>query len=1117
MYKNYTKKTGIPPGYVHKILLIMRLTTVLLIATFIQVSANSFAQKITVHRNNSTLDYVINDIRSQTGYDFIYKLDLLKKGKRVTVNMNNAELQDVLNFCFKDQPFTYVLENKVVIVKEKETSFLEHIAAVFKGDSTINVRGRVLTEEGNPFPGATVSLLSKDAGGFTGHTDQSGTFRFSALKGDMLSISCVGFETRKIKISKAEVGDIKLRPRVDSLNEIKIVIGYGTTTETLNTGNVSVVTSEDISKQPVSNVLQALQGMVPGLEVIQTNGFASAPFDVKIRGQNSMAKQGDRGMNTISEPLYIIDGVPVISGAVAQQNVGINQNSFTGPTMGQSPLYGLNPNDIESISVLKDADATAIYGARGANGVILITTKKGKAGKTTVTANVYTGMSLQTKKLDLMNTAQYLDMRKRAYTNDNLTPQSYDGYDLLYWDQNRYTDWQKEFLSTAHTTDAQLSLSGGDSETTYRLSGGYNSSSPPFKGDYKEQRASASLNLSNNSFNRRLVTNVMVNFSSTSSNLPSGDPTPLIFLAPNAPSLFNDKGDLNFDGWKEAGGVPYAAAFFKRNYSANTINLISSLNLKYHILPGLDLNSSLGYNLTRQNQLATSPSGSFNPAYGIGRESNFGTNNSRSWIIEPSLTWNRSFGSHNFETLLGTTFQNSLIEGTNIVARGYTSDALLDDLGAASSFSTLSNYVNTKFESVYARINYNYDGKYVLNLNGRRDGSSRFASGKQFGDFGSVGAAWIFSQEGFIRDHLSFLSLGKIRASYGLVGGDGLGDYQYLTSFTSGRNPYQDTPAFQLSRLANNQFSWTTNKKAEAALALGFLNGKINTEISVYRNRSGNQLVSEPLPATAGFSSIITNLPALVQNSGLEFTLQTQNITTKNFHWSTNFNISRNKNKLLEFPGLENSTYNSIYAIGRSITSPGMFKYTGVDPATGAYTFADVNGDGVVDLYGTTDLIHKDEAPAYFGGMMNSFSYKNIELSIFFSFTKQKGVLRLSNQYPGSLISGLGNQLILSEQSSGKPALENLTTSTYRTDLSDYYSSDAVWVDASYIRLQNLSLAYNLPAKLLSRARLQNLKIYAQCQNLLTITGYKGTDPASPGSLSLPPRKIVTAGIQFVF
>jgi hypothetical protein len=262
---------------------------------------------------------------------------------------------------------------------------------------------------------------------------------------------------------------------------------------------------------------------------------------------------------------------------------------------------------------------------------------------------------------------------------------------------------------------------------------------------------------------------------------------------------------------------------------------------------------------------------------------------------------------------------------------------------------------------------------------------------------------------------------------------------------------------------------------------------------------------------------VITNLPALVENTGLEFTLQTNNISNNNFSWQTSLNITKNRNKLLSFPNLDNSTYRGVFAVGRSINSMGMRQYTGVDAATGFYTFKDVNGDGTVDMFGNTDYIYKDNTPSFFGGISNNLSYKSIQLSFLFSFTKQRGVLRLSNQFPGALSGGLGNQLVLEEQQSGKPPLENLTTTLFRIDMNDYYSSDAVWVDASYIRLQNLSLSYTLPASISSKAKLSNVKVYLLGQNLLTITGYKGTDPAAPASFSLPPRKIITAGIQLIF
>lgn len=1135
MYKNFTQSFCTPQGCIHKFLLIINpyrsrrgkiaqrklimrvnLTTVLLIATMLQISAAGFAQSITFVRKNVTLKQVFAEINRQTGYNVLISGVSANTSRHIDVNFKNTPLEEALKKVLENQQFDYIIEDKMIVVRDKEKVVTDGIKP-FSRDSSFLIMARVVNEHGVPLAGASYTIVTSLSSA-SGSTDEKGQFRFYAEKGNILTINYIGYESRRLRIINNKPGDIRLNPNTNELQEVKIVIGYGTTTKRLNTGNVAVVTSDDIGKQPVTNVLQALQGLVPGLEVKQSNGFASSTFNLRIRGQNSLAASGNIGVNTISDPLYIIDGVPVIAGSnAAQDNVGINQNNFIGPTGGQSPLFGLNPADVESISVLKDADATAIYGARGANGVILITTKKGKAGKTTVDANVYTGLSLQTKRLKLMNTDEYIAMRKRAFQNDGITPDGENAYDLTIWDQHRYTDWQKELLGTAHTTDAQLSLSGGDAKTTFRISGGFNTLSPPFKGNYKEQRGSGSLSLTNSSFNNRLTTTAVISFSSTTSNLPAADPTGMIFLAPNAPSLFDANGNLNYTGWSASKTFPNEAAALKRPYKAGTKSLISNLNLKYKILPGLDFNSSMGINISRQNQLATQPSGSFDPTQPQPPQSTFGTNNSQTWIIEPSLTYHRSFGKHTIETLLGSTFQNAQIDGTNITASGFTTDASLEDPGAASSYSIFSNYIKTKFESIYARINYNYDNKYIINLNGRRDGSSRFSSGRQFGNFGSIGAAWIFTREDFIQQHFKFLSFGKLRASYGLVGGDGLGDYQYLSSFRNGRDPYQETPVLELARLANDKFSWTTNKKLEVALALGFLNGRINTEFSWYRNRSGNQLVAYPLPATAGFSSVTTNLPALVQNTGLEFTLQTQNIVSKDFNWSTSFNISQNKNKLLAFPDLANSTYAQVYAVGRSINVTGMHVYTGVDPVTGLYTFADVNGDGTADIHGISDYIYKDATPSYFGGISNSLNFKDIQLSFFFSYAKQKGILRLSNYYPGAIVFGTGNQLVLAQQLSGKPPLENLTTTTYRPDLASYYSSDAVWIDASYIRLQNLSLAYSLPTGVLNKAKIQNLKVYLQGQNLLTITGYKGTDPSSTGSFSLPPRKIITAGIQATF
>ncbi|HYO21159.1 MAG TPA: SusC/RagA family TonB-linked outer membrane protein, partial [Flavisolibacter sp.] len=863
----------------------MKLSAFILLIGCLQVSAKGISQQITLKLKEAPLEKLFSEIKKQTGYVVFYDYAAIAEAKKVTVDVKNASVEQLLEQAFKGQPFEFIIEGKTIFVTKKAPEKKSSVQVQASTPPPIDVKGRIVNEEGQPV--AASILVKGTQQGTTSNTD--GFFELKGVpENATLVISGVGIQTFEVPVrGRTDLAVLNAKIKVSPIDEIQI-IGYGQQNRRLATGNVTTVNSQTIEKQPVANVLQALQGQVPGLIVTQSSGFASAPFGVKIRGQNSIAANVNDGINNLSEPLYIVDGVPVVSaGSSSDLNVGINKNNFTGPAVGQSPLYGLNPSDIESISILKDADATAIYGARAANGVVLITTKKGRLGKSTVSANIYSGASLQTRKLKLMNTADYIEMRTRAFANDNITPAAGNAYDLKLWDQNRYTDWQKEFLATAHTTDAQLSLSGGDNQTTYRIGAGLNKTSPPFKGDYREERASGSMALTNFSFNRKLHTVISLNFSSTTSNLPPADLTSLIFIAPNAPSLYDSAGNLNYAGWP-AFTFPSDATALKRLYTAATKNMIGSLVLKYQIIPGLDVGSSFGYNIVRQDQVEIAPSASIDPAINSAAFSTFGNNDSRIWVIEPVLNYRSTFGLHTVTTLLGSTFQETEVEGNSIRATGYASDAFLNSMAAAAAFSNPStNYVQTKFNSVYARINYNYNDKYVVNLNGRRDGSSRFAEGRRFGNFGSVGAAWIFSREKWMGKASNFLSLGKLRASFGLVGGDNFSDYQYFSSFTSGFSPYQGTTAYELRRLANDQFRWTTNKKLEAAILLGFLQDRITTEFSWYRNRSGNQLVSYPLPSLAGFTSVVENLPAVIENKGWELSVQSQTIQTRNLNWST--------------------------------------------------------------------------------------------------------------------------------------------------------------------------------------------------------------------------------------
>ena len=1082
-----------------KLWLIMKITFILLLAACMHVSANVYSQDAHVNLKfkDVTIKEAFNEIEVATSYKFIYSSDLFPSSTKVSGDFIDTKVSDVLSKILENTGFSYKLidDNLIVLSKAKQKIAL------------ITIKGKITDAKGIAMPGVTV--LVKGTRQATVTTSE-GTYEIVTEPNNTLTFSFIGYKRKDVEVKGQTVINIHMEEDINHLDET-VIIGYGTTTKRFNTGSVSTVTAEDISKQPVADVLQALQGMVPGLDVQQTTGYATGQFNVTLRGRKDI-------YNGVNNPLIILDGVPLPTSTGDLDNSGINQNAFPGNNSGQNAFYGINPTDIESIEVLKDADATAIYGSRGANGVILITSKKGKTGKAKFDANYYTGITAPPKEIKLLNTQQYLQMRNEAFKNDGITPDPNNDVDLTQYSQTKYTDWQKELASTAITNDAQLAYSGGSDNNTFRLSGGYHRDGTPVPNEFKssnfsDQRLSSQISVTHNSNDKKFTVSMIGSFSSSFTNNPSVDYYDYA-LPPNAPSILDASGKLNYAQYGNY-GLPYQFQSFFEKYKTTTNNLLSNLNLDYRVIKGLDLSASMGYTNTQMNQLATYPSSVYaQPQYNPS-QAQYGTNNIHSWIIEPKATYNTSFGGGDFQATVGGTLTESITNGTYIQGSGYANDNLIEDLGSAQTTYQTSDYAQYRFQGYFARLNYNWKGKYILNLTGRRDGSSRFKSGEQSGNFGSAGGAWIFSEEKFIKDKLPFLSFGKLRGSYGTTGSASAGDYKYLELYqahSSNSNGYDGSGTLNLTQPYNPGFTWQVNKKLESGLELGLLKDRISLTAVFYRERSGNQLVNYSYPSYIGLYPIVANIPATVQNQGWEFTLNTVNIKSSNFSWTTAFNISFNRNKLLSYPGLAQSSYADQYVIGQPLSVEKLYHFTGVDPKTGLYTFEDVNHDG---FYDSKDQFNVNLDPKFQGGIINIIQYKGWQLSTLFDFKDQRGPYAVSNGPAGGMMNQPVGVLGRWQKPGDVTDIHKFTT-FYSSDISYYGSSDAQIVNASYLRLQNLSLSYALNGKWLEKAKINNLRVFVQGQNLLIITPYKGINPITPSltAYNFPIQRILTGGIQ---
>jgi len=961
----------------------------------------------------------------------------------------------------------------------------------------------IVTDGIGPLAGVSISVKNQKN---IVITDFDGKFTIAVSPDDILIFTYIGFKTVEIPVAGRLVINVQMQEDATALQEVKINAGYYSVKESERTGSISKISSKDIEKQPVTNVLATMQGRMAGVNVVQNTGVPGGGFDIQIRGQNSLRPEGNR-------PLYIIDGVPYSSDPVGSDLTGV---VLPGPT---SPLNSINPADIESIEVLKDADATSIYGSRGANGVVLITTKKGKEGKTRFTANVSGGLGKVTRLMDLMNTPQYLQMRREAFVNDGI-PYGPTDYDINgTWDQNRYTNWQKVFIGgISDISDVQASLTGGSSSTQFLLSGNFHKETTVFPGDYNYKKGNLLANLNHDSENKKFHINFSFGYTAQENNQPGVDITQqAILLSPNAPALYNADGTLNWENsrWNNP------LSNLEGKYTATTNDLFVNGLLSYAIVPNLIVKTSFGFTDTRFDDSRTQPSTIYDPAYGVGSEFSFidvNTTSRKSWIIEPQLAWSKKIGKGKTEILLGATFQQQTANQLVQEAIGFSSNSLIYNLSSAFSvFDVVHSESVYRYQAFFGRVNFSWNERYILNLTGRRDGSSRFGPGRQFATFGAVAGAWLFSNETFIKENLNFLSFGKLRASYGTTGNDQIGDYQFLDTYGSSGNNYGGIIGLQPTRLFNADFGWETNKKMELALETGFFKDRVFITAGWYSNRSSNQLVGIPLPSTTGFNSVQANLDATVENKGIELTLRTVNFQRQSFNWTSSFNLTFARNKLVSFPNLGGSTYQNQFVIGEPLNIKKVYHYTGIDPQTGIYQFEDYNADGAITAVEDKQAI-RDLNPKYFGGIQNTITYKNWQLDFLFQFVNQ---LNYNGSYRAGIPGSMGNQptaVMDHWQSPGDNAAYQEYSTGVNSEAMDafykFYASDAMITDASYIRLKNLSLSYTIPEQWLKGVK---CRLVFQGQNLFTITSFDGADPESRFSMSLPPLRIFTTGLQLTF
>lgn len=974
------------------------------------------------------------------------------------------------------------------------------------------VSGKVTSLEDNePLVGVTIQEKNTQNGTIT---DVEGNYSLSVTSDNaILVFSYIGFQSVEESVSGRTQLNTSLQLDMSELAEV-VVVGYGSQDKKDVTGAISSIKTEDIQNLPLRSVDQALQGRSAGVFFVQSSGMPGAGASVRIRGGNSI--------NGSNEPLYVVDGVPISSGQ--------------GDANSLNPLNTINPNDIESIEVLKDASATSIYGSRGGNGVVLITTKRGKSGEGRVSFNAYYGFQKETNRYDLLNAKQFEELANEASLADG-GPLLYDpGLNPV------TTDWQDAMMSPlAPMSNYNISASGGTNGTNYLVSFDYFNQEGIIKTSDLE-RYSFRLNLDKDIKKDLKIGNSLTASYVKTNRANSGSIFSMLTTAPNLPIKQPDGHYTEYNNQGIGFNNPIALLDGYQNLN-KTFRTIGNVYASWEILEGLTARTSWGLDASFNKNDTYIPKTVFSGAQVGGNASVF-SGQTYTWLNENTINYKQSIGQHSFDMLGGFTQQSSRYEAVGASAQGFLNDVTgTYDLGLGNPDAAQlpsSQVANWVIHSYIARINYGFKDRYLLTLTGRADGSSRFGANNRFGYFPSAAVAWRAIEEAFIQDLNVFSDL-KIRASYGITGNqDGIGNYPSLDLWDGTKYVIGDriVTGITPSQVGNRNLKWERTTQADLGLEMGFFRNRLTLVADAYYKQTNDLLLRVTIPTTSGFSSGMKNIGA-VENKGIELSADGV-IFDRGFKWTSGFNVTFNKNEITSLGGEEEiipASSPTVLRVNESLgtfygyVSDGLFQTTeeiatSAQPSArpGDVKFVDFDENGVINE--SDRRIIGNAQPNFFGGFNNTFSYKGFDLSVLLQYVYGNDLYNLNVRTLENL-TGIQNQRIT--------VLDRWTPENTDTDVPratatkpTNVSYDRYVEDGSYLRVKNIQLAYTIPSEALSKMGVDLLRVYVNAQNLFTFTNYTGLDPEvsrygsdniSQGfdSGAYPNTKVFTAGFNLSF
>lgn len=958
----------------------------------------------------------------------------------------------------------------------------------FVSGQTQTVSGRVTSaEETAGLPGVNVFIKGTSSGSIT---DAEGKFTISADQGAILVFSFVGHKSQEFVYRGQTNINILLEEDLKELNEV-VVTGYSSVEKRDITGSVTSIKADDFKEISLNGIDQALQGQAPGVQVTQSSGTPGGGISVRIRGSTSISAS--------NRPLFVIDGIPVESGSLSLRDFGGQDDNA---------LSLVNPGDIESIQILKDASAKAMYGSRAANGVVIIATKRGKQAQTRITFDMQRGIVDPVKKLQMLNATQLLTLQRETVTNAGQDP---DALGLIPGVTDAVnTDWLDEIFRTGIMQQYQLSASGGDDNTKYYFSGSYrkeegvqlNNSFERFGGTMNiDQKFNSKLTVKTSmSLSRAL--NKRVKGDNFLDGVYSGAIKSLPFYTP-----YDENGDL------VGPGSPLYAAFPNFNpvaqavlprFDAYSVKLLGSISAVYQFNDNLIWTTKAGidYNNVIEDQFESSQTAIGGYLSGVGGQGYgvYSASTITNFTANTVLSYSKELNSdHRINALIGSELLQRPERTGSVQGRLFPSDDFTYITSAGIVDAGSSYRVTSALLSFFSEVKYDYKDRYLVTGTFRADGSSRFGSGNRFGYFPALSAAWRISDEGFF--HSSIINDLKLRTSYGLTGNERIGDFQFLGTWAA--STYSGSTGVGPNGLSNPNLKWETTREINIGTDVSLYNGRVQVSVDVYNNKTTGLLYRQPYASTTGFTNVLSNIGDL-SNKGIELGIATINVDNI-IKWTTDINLSKNVNKILflndtipQYAGYsaEGVSATNVIQEGQPLGTFIGLDFLGVDPATGDAMYRDVNKDGIIN--NDDAIVIGNAQPKLFGGITNKVVYRNFDLSIFFQFSYGNKVLNFTKATTVNAGTDLAsNQSV--------DALRRWQKEGDVTDIPRYelgaknnfnnYHSNRLLEDGSYLRLKNLGFGYTFPQKITSRLKLERLRVYASATNLWTYTKYTGADP----------------------